>query len=116
MKNHNYYVYILTRERNSVFYVGVTNNLVRRVYEHKEGKISGFTKKHNVKMLVYYEHFNDIQAAICREKAIKKWKTRKAQTPNKHPGECNILFIDSGGVFFGATPAFLIWRCVHTLA
>ena len=72
MNNHDYYVYILTRERNSVFYTGVTNNLVRRVYEHKEGIISGFTKKYNVKMLVYYEHFNDVYAAISREKVIKK--------------------------------------------
>jgi putative endonuclease len=76
MKKHDYYVYILTRERNSVFYVGVTNNLLRRVYEHKKGIISGFTKKYNVKMLVYYEHFNDVLAAICREKAIKKWQRK----------------------------------------
>ncbi|MEO8400229.1 MAG: GIY-YIG nuclease family protein [Gammaproteobacteria bacterium] len=74
MKDHNYYVYILTREKNSVFYVGVTNDLIRRVYEHKEGIIEGFTKKYNVKMLVYYEHAEDIHAAICREKVIKKWK------------------------------------------
>lgn len=72
MKEHNYYVYILTRERNSVFYVGVTNNLLRRVYEHKEGMISGFTKKYHVTMLVYYEHYNDVHEAIYREKAIKK--------------------------------------------
>jgi len=76
MKEHNYYVYILTRERNSVFYVGVTNNLLRRVYEHKNGLISGFTKKYNVTMLVYYEHFDDIHAAIRREKAIKKWRRK----------------------------------------
>jgi putative endonuclease len=60
MKEHTYCVYILARERNSVFYVGVTNNLLRRVYEHKEGIISGFTKKYNVKMLVYYEYYNEI--------------------------------------------------------
>ena len=74
MKEHNYYVYILTRERNSVFYVGVTNDLIRRVYEHKEGIIQGFTKKYNVKMLVYYEHTEDIYEAIHREKLIKKWR------------------------------------------
>lgn len=74
MKEHNYYVYILTRERNSVFYVGVTNDLVRRVYEHKEEIIGGFTKKYDVKMLVYYEHAEDINEAIHREKIIKKWK------------------------------------------
>ena len=76
MREHHYYVYILTRERNSVFYVGVTHHLLRRVYEHKEGIISGFTKKYNVKMLVYYEYFNDIYAAINREKAIKKWRRK----------------------------------------
>jgi len=76
MKENNYYVYILTRERNSVFYIGITNNLRRRVYEHKEGLISGFTQKYNVKMLVYYEQFNDVHAAICREKAIKKWRRK----------------------------------------
>ena len=76
MKENNYYVYLLTRERNSVFYVGVTNNLIRRVYEHKEGLIAGFTKKYNVKMLAYYEQFNDIESAINREKVIKKWRRR----------------------------------------
>jgi putative endonuclease len=76
MKEHNYYVYILTRQRNSVFYVGITNDLVRRVYEHKEGLIDGFTKKYNVKMLVYYEHTEDIFEAIHREKLIKKWSRK----------------------------------------
>ena len=76
MSNHNYYVYILTRARNSIFYVGVTNDLIRRVYEHKMGLVEGFTKKHNIKMLVYYEHFEDINSAIAREKVIKKWKRR----------------------------------------
>ena len=76
MKENNYYVYLLTRERNSVFYVGVTNNLIRRVYEHKEGLIAGFTRKYNVKMLAYYEQFNDIESAINREKVIKKWRRR----------------------------------------
>ncbi len=74
MREHNYYVYILTRERNSVFYVGVTNDLIRRVYEHKMELADSFTKKHNIKMLVYYEHFEDIENAIYREKIIKKWK------------------------------------------
>ena len=56
--------------------MGVTNNLLRRVYEHKTGMISGFTKRYNVKILVYYEHFNDIHAAIHREKVIKKWRRK----------------------------------------
>lgn len=52
MESDGYYVYILTRERNSVFYVGVTNNLIRRVYEHKMELVEGFTKKYNIKILV----------------------------------------------------------------
>ena len=76
MREHHYYVYILTRERNSVFYTGVTNDLVRRVYEHKTGDVKGFTKRYNVKQLVYYEYFDEIESAITREKVIKKWKRR----------------------------------------
>ena len=67
---------MLTRARNSVFYVGVSNDLIRRVYEHKMGLVEGFTKKYNVKILVYYENFEDINYAIAREKVIKKWKRR----------------------------------------
>ncbi|MHB1946883.1 MAG: GIY-YIG nuclease family protein [Gammaproteobacteria bacterium] len=74
MQDYRYYVYILTRTRNSVFYVGITNDLVRRVYEHKMGLADGFTKKHDIKTLVYYEIFEDIYFAITREKLIKKWK------------------------------------------
>jgi putative endonuclease len=73
---HNYYIYILTRERNSVFYTGVTNDLIRRVYEHKMEIIKGFTQKYNVKQLVYFEHCEDIWGAIEREKTIKKWKRK----------------------------------------
>ena len=60
MRDHHYCVYILTRERNSVFYVGLTNDLIRRVHEHKMELADGFTKKHNIKKRVYYEHFEDI--------------------------------------------------------
>jgi len=74
MREHNYYVYILATKRNGTFYVGVTNDLIRRVYEHKEGLVKGFTKEHGVKMLVYFEHCTDINAAIHREKMIKKWR------------------------------------------
>jgi len=74
MKEHNYYVYILAKARNSTFYTGVTNDLKRRVCEHKEGIIKGFTKKYNINNLVYYEHYQDINEAIHREKLIKKWK------------------------------------------
>ena len=76
MLEYEYYVYILTKDRNSTFYVGVTNDLKRRVYEHKEEIVTGFTKKYNVKKLVYYEIHNDINEAIHREKIIKKWKRK----------------------------------------
>jgi len=72
----DYYVYILTSKRNGTLYIGVTNNLIRRVYEHKTGIIKGFTSKYDVHLLVYYEHTNDIQSAIKREKQLKKWKRK----------------------------------------
>ena len=66
-----YYVYIMTNKRNSVLYTGVTNDLKKRIYEHKTKLIDGFTKKYNVSKLVYYEVFSDIYNAIAREKQIK---------------------------------------------
>ena len=69
----DYYVYILTNEYNNVMYIGVTNNLVRRVYEHKTGIIEGFTKKYRVHKLVYYETSHDVKAALQREKQLKGW-------------------------------------------
>ncbi|MEI9991346.1 MAG: GIY-YIG nuclease family protein [Rhizomicrobium sp.] len=69
-----YYVYILASERNGTLYIGVTNDLVRRVGDHREGLIEGFTKKHGVKMLVYFEIFGDIGLAIARETRLKKYK------------------------------------------
>jgi putative endonuclease len=69
-----FYVYILAKAKNSTLYTGVTNNLVRRVYEHKNGLAEGFTKEYGIKILVYYEVFDSILDAIQREKNIKKWK------------------------------------------
>ncbi|MEA5599398.1 GIY-YIG nuclease family protein [Rivularia sp. UHCC 0363] len=75
--SHQYYIYIITNEYNTVLYTGVTNNLIRRVYEHKEKLIAGFTKKYNVNKLVYYEIFTDINSAITREKQIKAGSRQK---------------------------------------
>jgi putative endonuclease len=77
MKDYNFYVYILTNWNNEVMYIGMTNNLERRLYEHKNKLVDGFTKKYNVNKLVYYEHGTDVHAAIAREKEIKKWRREK---------------------------------------
>jgi putative endonuclease len=69
-----YYVYILASRIGGTLYIGVTNDLVRRVYEHKSKFVSGFTSKYDVYRLVYYEQFEDVEAAIHREKRLKKWK------------------------------------------
>ena len=72
-----YYVYIITNKNNSVLYTGITNDLKKRVFEHKEKLIDGFTKKYNIGKLVYYEIFNDAYHAISREKQIKAGSRHK---------------------------------------
>ena len=72
-----YYVYLLTNKNDKVMYVGVTNNLERRLYEHKTKMILGFTEKYNVNKLVYFEETSDVHTAIAREKEIKKWRREK---------------------------------------
>ena len=74
----SYYVYILTNKNNSVLYTGVTNDLVRRVYEHKHHlDPDGFTSKYNVTKLVYFEETTDVKAALEREKQLKSWKRER---------------------------------------
>ena len=73
----NGYVYIMASKNNTVLYVGVTSNLPRRVYEHKTGLIEGFTKQYNIHKLVYAEKFDNIKAAILREKQLKGWSRAK---------------------------------------
>ncbi|HOO82115.1 MAG TPA: GIY-YIG nuclease family protein [Alphaproteobacteria bacterium] len=68
-----YYVYILSKARNSTFYVGITSDLPRRIWEHKNEVADGFTKKYGIKTLVYYEVHDDPETAIRREKRLKKW-------------------------------------------
>ena len=77
VKMKEYYIYILASKRNGTLYVGVTNDLKRRIYEHKEELIEGFTKKYNVKDLVYYEITSDVNSAISREKQMKKWERKR---------------------------------------
>ncbi len=72
-----YYVYIMTNKGHRVLYTGVTNDLQRRVYEHKNKLVKGFTNKYNVIKLVFYEVCNDIESAILREKQIKGWLRKK---------------------------------------
>ena len=69
-----YYVYILASRRNGTLYIGVTNDLSRRIWEHREGVIDGFTKKYGVKTLVHYEFFDDVRDALRRETRLKKYK------------------------------------------
>jgi len=73
----HYYVYLLTNWNNHVMYVGVTNDLHRRIYEHRNNLLEGFTKKYNVHKLVYFEETADVNSAIARETEIKKWRRQK---------------------------------------
>ena len=77
MSSKQYYVYIMANRYNNVLYTGVTNDLKRRVYEHKMHLVRGFTSRYNVEKLVYYEATDDIQAAILREKQIKGGSRQK---------------------------------------
>lgn len=85
---NSYYTYILASKKDGVLYIGVTNNLIRRVKEHKKGKADSFTKKYFVYRLVYFEETSDIEIAISREKQLKKWNRKwkieliEKQNPN----------------------------------
>ena len=71
-----YYIYILSNCKRGVLYVGITNDLIRRIYEHKQGVVDGFTKQYFVDKLVYYEKYINVNDAIAREKHIKKWNRK----------------------------------------
>ncbi len=100
IKMKSYYVYILGSRRNGTLYVGVTNNLLRRVGEHKSGLVEGFTKKYGVKNLFYFEETADINAAISREKQLKKWhrkwKLELIEHMNPEWKDLYFEFLDSG--------------------
>ncbi len=77
MENKQYYIYFMTNFEETTLYVGVTNNLERRVYEHKNKLLKGFTSRYHLKKLVHYEIYNDIEQAIAREKQIKSWSRQR---------------------------------------
>ena len=81
-----YYVYILTNKSNRVLYIGMTNNIQRRIYEHKNKLVEGFSSKYNLNKLVYFETTTDVSAAIEREKVLKKWSRIK---------KCNLIQIQN---------------------
>lgn len=70
----SYYVYILASKKNGTLYIGVTSDLIKRVYHHKNHLVKGFSKKYDVKNLIYFETYSDVEEAIAREKQIKRWK------------------------------------------
>ncbi len=79
MKQHNYFVYILTNKHKTVVYIGVTNDIEKRIYEHESniGNRFKFTSKYNCIFLIYYERFTEINQAIARETQLKKWRREK---------------------------------------
>ena len=79
MYTNSYFVYILANWNHSVLYIGVTNDLQRRVYEHRQELVEGFTKKYHVHKLVYYEQTGDVKAALAREKQLKGWRREKKE-------------------------------------
>jgi putative endonuclease len=79
MKLHEYYIYIVTNQNKTVLYIGVTNNLSRRLKEHFEGKVPGFTQQYKCRYLIYYELFQFIDQAIAREKELKSWRREKKE-------------------------------------
>lgn len=88
MRNFQYYVYMLASKPQGTLYVGVTNDLIRRVVEHRSGLVPGFTKKYGVTKLVWYERHGDIREAIAKEKRLKRWrrdwKRTLIETDNPH--------------------------------
>jgi len=93
----NYYVYILASKPRGTIYIGMTSDLIRRVYEHKNGLVEGFTKEYGVKTLVYYETYNSVEEAIKREKQLKKWnRIWKIEMIENHNRDWRDLYCDLG--------------------
>ena len=88
----NYWVYIMTNASRTVLYIGMTNNLARRISQHRAGEGSSFTKKYRTTLLVYYEHTTEVEAAIRREKQLKGWtRIKKAKRIEANNPEWNDL-------------------------
>ena len=101
MKQKRFYVYIITNKNNTTFYIGVTNDLMRRMWEHKNELIEGFSKKYKLKKLVYYEEYEKIEDAIRREKQLKNWHREWKMNLIK---EMNPEFKDLSGDWFTEMP------------
>lgn len=93
MRQRYYYVYILMNNRNTTVYVGVTNSLQKRIFEHKYHLIEGFTKRYNVDKLVYYEQYATLLEAIHREKQVKGWTRKKKENliSQMNPSYCDLF-------------------------
>ena len=94
-----YYVYIVASKRNGTLYIGVTNDLIKRVYEHKNELVKSFTKKYNVHKLVYYETIESVESAIIREKQLKKWNRawKLDIIESKNPGWHDLYYDSAPG-------------------
>jgi putative endonuclease len=89
------FVYIVTNKPNGILYIGVTSDLIRRIHEHREGSVKGFTKRYNLKRLVWFEQHEDVRTAIQREKSMKHWpRAWKVRTINAQNQSWNDLFDD----------------------
>ena len=89
----NYWVYIICSQRNGTLYIGITNNLSRRIYEHREKMVPGFTAKYTIDQLVYFEQFENVADALRREKTLKKWsRNSKINLIESHNPEWKDLY------------------------
>jgi len=93
MRDHDYYVYIATNKHRSTLYIGVTNSLVRRISQNKNGEIEGFTQRYQLNRLVWFEHFRDVRDAIACEKKMKGWLRGKkiARIEETNPRSADLL-------------------------
>ena len=98
MTTKQYYVYILASKKEGMLYIGVTSNLIKRIYEHKNDMAEGFTKQYHIHSLVYYEVTEDVNSAIAREKQLKKWnRAWKIALFEKQNPEWRDLYVDIVG-------------------